>query len=276
MTRAILYACFLTAALLVNLVVTPSQAQADLRWVSNFQQAQQFARTQSKPMLVMFTASWCGPCKVMKKTTLSDREVEQIIGQHFIPVMIDVDANPAVSSRFEVKSMPTIMVMSAAGEVKERIVGGKSKAQFVPFLEKHKPEVHLVGATQVVAELPANQRQTARRQPNELTPYCLVAVVEDGKLVTGQTQLNSEYKGKTVRFASEESREKFLKNPEEYWPALDGNCPVTLRNTNRQVLGQARWAVEFGNQFYLCQNKELAEKFLKEPTLYVDNSSVTR
>lgn len=61
----------------------------------------------NETVLVDFFATWCGPCK-MVPPILSD--VKQRLGDQVKIIKIDVDKNPQISQRFQIQSIPTIMI----------------------------------------------------------------------------------------------------------------------------------------------------------------------
>ena len=71
------------------------------------------------PVLVDFSAVWCGPCKML------DPLVEEISMEHagkLKVVKLDVDHNPEIAMKFNVMSVPTLILFSG-GEAKERVSG---------------------------------------------------------------------------------------------------------------------------------------------------------
>lgn len=60
-----------------------------------------------KPTLVDFYATWCGPCKAM--APVLDQLKDQMGGQVRI-LKIDVDRNPQVAAKFQVRGVPTFVL----------------------------------------------------------------------------------------------------------------------------------------------------------------------
>ena len=62
-----------------------------------------------KPVLVLATAPWCGPCQAFKRGALSDPEVAKVITDNAIPVYLDIDKHPQAASMFAVRTIPTLL-----------------------------------------------------------------------------------------------------------------------------------------------------------------------
>lgn len=71
------------------------------------------------PVLVDFHADWCGPCKIMAPA-LDDLARER--SGSMLVAKLDTDANPAVSQRFGIKSIPTLIVFTD-GQEAGRVMG---------------------------------------------------------------------------------------------------------------------------------------------------------
>lgn len=84
-------------------------------------------------VLVDFWASWCGPCKMLAPI-LNELE-DEVSGQATI-VKVDVEKNPESASRFEVMSIPTIIVFKD-GQPVDKVIGLKSKDALKSLISKH-------------------------------------------------------------------------------------------------------------------------------------------
>ena len=86
-----------------------------------------------KPVLVDFTAAWCGPCKMISPI-LDELAVEQ--ADKLQIVKIDVDANPATTMRYDVMSMPTLILFKD-GVPEHRMIGARGKQHLLQELADH-------------------------------------------------------------------------------------------------------------------------------------------
>jgi thioredoxin 1 len=77
-----------------------------------------------------FTAAWCGPCQAIAPI-LEDIASEQ--ADRLQVVKIDVDANPETTLRYEVMSMPTLILFKD-GEPQRRLVGARGKHNLLDHL----------------------------------------------------------------------------------------------------------------------------------------------
>lgn len=127
-----------------------SAAEGD--WLTDLPKAQTKAKEDKKMVLMDFNGSnWCPPCKALRKNVLNSQAFIDYAKTNLVLVDIDFPrpsrqteelqkANEALSTKYSVEGLPTVIVLSSDGKELKRIVGyeGASPAEFIAQLEKLK------------------------------------------------------------------------------------------------------------------------------------------
>ena len=99
---------------------------------NNFQQE---VLEANQPVLVDFTAVWCGPCKMLE--TVVKELAAEWDGTAKV-VKLDVDTNASVAMQYQVMGVPTLMLF-VNGEPKERLTGYQPKKRILKKFSPHLP-----------------------------------------------------------------------------------------------------------------------------------------
>jgi len=83
-----------------------------------------------QPVLVDFYAEWCGPCKMM--SPIIEEIAEELQGKAKVG-KINVDENQDLAMKYEVMSIPTLIIFRSGNEVK-RFVGVRDKNELMRHL----------------------------------------------------------------------------------------------------------------------------------------------
>lgn len=98
-------------------------------YLTSLDEAKEKAAETGKPILIKFTGSdWCPPCKALNKAVFSKKSFKKAAEKEFVVVVLDfprkkklpegeLEANRAVAKEYKIKGYPTVMILTAEGEV---------------------------------------------------------------------------------------------------------------------------------------------------------------
>jgi putative thioredoxin len=94
------------------------------------------AHSEHIPVIVDFWAEWCGPCKVLGPTL---ERITEESGGRFRLAKVDIDANPNLAMRFDIRSIPSVMAFRH-GQVVGEFMGAQPEPQIREFLSEVAPD----------------------------------------------------------------------------------------------------------------------------------------
>jgi thioredoxin 1 len=96
------------------------------------------AKKANKPFFVDVYTTWCGPCKMMARTTFADEEVGKFVKNNFLAYKIDAEKGEGtqIADEHKVRSYPTVLFFDANGKYLGKEVGFMNDDKFLYVLDK--------------------------------------------------------------------------------------------------------------------------------------------
>ncbi len=116
-------------------------AGARIAWGDNYQAAMTRAKSEKKPLLVDFSASWCGACQELEHNTFSDPRIVRE-GERFIPVRVDLSPGKDSPEKRQIlagyaqRGLPLIVMHAPSGEAAARITSFVNPDDFLALMRK--------------------------------------------------------------------------------------------------------------------------------------------
>ena len=135
-------------AILILIVVGCLAVRAEIPagWSTNYADTLAAAESARQPVLVFFTASWCGPCKLMSRITLTDPMIAAAIS-NVNHVAVDIDEHPDLATKHHVAAVPTFIMLSTGDNEMDRATGFQPAGDFLQWLTNG-----ISGAKEAVAQ----------------------------------------------------------------------------------------------------------------------------
>ncbi len=104
----------------------------------NWMSALSEAKTDNKLIFVDVYATWCGPCKKLKKYTFSDKDVGDYFNANFINVALDAEKGEGISiaNQYGVTSYPTVLIVDFEGNLVAKKSGYQNSADILTFVKR--------------------------------------------------------------------------------------------------------------------------------------------
>ncbi len=100
---------------------------------SSWEEIVKQARAENKIIFLDIYASWCGPCKQLKKNTFTDKEVGSFFNANFINATFDAEKGEGkkLAERYVITAYPTMLFINPDGTIREAVVGYRSANQLM-------------------------------------------------------------------------------------------------------------------------------------------------
>lgn len=99
----------------------------------SWNEALQRAKKENKTIFLDISATWCGPCKMLKANTFSNQEVGKFYNSNFINVAVDGEKGEGVelAKKYKIRGYPSILFINSDGTVVAQTAGYRNPKQFI-------------------------------------------------------------------------------------------------------------------------------------------------
>jgi len=111
----------------------PAPSPAVFNTAVSYPESVQRSKAEHKPVFLVATADWCGPCQLYKRGALASPEVERFVTEKMIPVALDVTNQSRDAADLEIESIPATIILIDGKEV-DRRVGALSEEKLLAWL----------------------------------------------------------------------------------------------------------------------------------------------
>lgn len=104
----------------------------------SWDEAIKLAQAENKIIFLDIYASWCGPCKLLKKTTFSDENVGKYFNERFISVELDGEKGTGkeLAQKYEIKGYPSLLFLDKDGDVIIQTAGYYQSSELIHLGKK--------------------------------------------------------------------------------------------------------------------------------------------
>jgi thiol-disulfide isomerase/thioredoxin len=111
------------------------QTTQSIQWARSVEQAIESAAASNKLVLLHFGANYCAPCRSLEQFVFSDPMVAQQLNAQFVPVKIDIQANPELAEKYAIARIPHDVILAPDGQPVFRRISPNSAANYRSMLQ---------------------------------------------------------------------------------------------------------------------------------------------
>ena len=136
LTAVILIVAFVPGAKKQSNSTENKKAETGIQFIEeNWAKAVAEAKKQKKLIFIDAYTSWCGPCKMLKQNTFTDKAAGDFFNKHFINIALDMEKGDGIAfaQKYQIAAYPTLLIMDADQKSVSVSEGYINPAQLIEF-----------------------------------------------------------------------------------------------------------------------------------------------
>jgi thioredoxin-related protein len=133
----IMLVAFLPAVQNINAGISINKGnEAGIKFVeANWTKAIAEAKKQKKMIFIDAYTSWCGPCRMLKQNTFTDKAAGEFFNKNFINIALDMEKGDGIAfaQKYQINAYPTLLIMDADQQSVSVSEGYLNPAQLIEF-----------------------------------------------------------------------------------------------------------------------------------------------
>ena len=121
----------LIAGLSMVVCASSNDSVSGLNISDNYDSALKDAKAQNKTVMVIFDQDSCSYCDLFKQDTLSNSKVQEKLNSGFVPVVVDINKDYDLASKYKVFGTPSVVFSDSNGKEIHRIGGYVDANEFL-------------------------------------------------------------------------------------------------------------------------------------------------
>jgi YHS domain-containing protein len=247
-------------------------------WRDDYAAAMADARAANRLLWIQFTGPWCPNCTRMERDSFPHPTIVEHSQRSFVALKLRSDLNEQLVAAFNLTAIPATIVVAPNRDIVALHQG---------YLGPEELDGLLRDCQARVSPKPAHENPaTAGDEPAHAVPgvnkevepaaapalavkgYCPVSLVDERKLLKGQSEHSIVHEGRKFYFSSQAASERFRQNRDRYVPWSGGTCPVTRLEQGISMPGDPRCGILYAGRLFLCASEDDRRRFFANPGPY--------
>lgn len=106
-----------------------------IAWETDYDRGMAGARATRTPVMLFFTADWCGYCRELIRDAFSDGDLARAAEQ-VVPILVDIDAHKSLARDYKIQGVPTVIFLDRDGKQTDAYSGARDAGLYIKVINR--------------------------------------------------------------------------------------------------------------------------------------------